>query len=1137
MLASSFLTVMFTSPASGADQQVAWADELDQGEKLEALYEKAFGQGIGQVIEVIPLPTVVNGRLGEEVLTRFRFGEPQAFEMSGAFLLATLEGSLSDQANTDLAELAFHNDWVDAEVLARLGIVAVLDESRLEVVLTVPPRLLPTHVRNPDGLPKEAEGALGPAAISGYLTARARGRFAWHGDADDPPPREGHVDLESALSVHGVVIEGGADLDSTSTELIRRSYSRAIHDDQEHAIRYTAGDFIVPYTGFHDGLALVGFNVARNFALQPYSSYRPAGRFEFLLESRALVRIYLNDVLVDSLNLDAGAHDIRNFPLCQGSNDIRLVILEADGTLRELDFSTAVSADLLARGAHQFSYGLGFIPEAETAAYDWQNPTASLIHRIGVNDTMTLQAYSALNATDQIVGVGQALATRFGNVALDVGVGHTLGSDLLPGARLRYDVMKVEGTSTVVRELNLSVEYRPGELGRFTEFNDETPPMTTTAGFTQVLPGRTRVTLDAMHKFGGTVPWEEPTTRVQLGLHSNLLRQVSASVLGARLRTSGSPTEWRVGVAVSSNLRRTNQSLRGSVDASSLGSLSEVASWTHVTPGAGFGTQSGLVVAKTDETQSVSAHSELSTSRGILGVAHELSGQAWRVDPTSQVTEVSAASSIAFADGVWGLSSPIEGSFVVVGRRARMKGQLLEVNPTEERAAARADRLGAAVLPNLTAYSITPLTLDAPNLPIGSELGPDHFYLLPGYKTGTALVVGNQASILIQGVLLRPDGTPAAFITGQVVNLTEPSAAPAVVFTNGSGRFFVEGLEPGRHELVVLPGETSPFEFTLSQDMEGLQAMGTVTLASKRSIEGFEPSWHVGSQDATGPASEGSPVPPLLEQGLATLPPMPAPIDEVGSVLAEKQAAPVERGQADTRLPNVQGRRDGVSFIEVATAPWPLAIYDLGERTDTGVVGALTFYDATCGPYANDAVVTAWQAWQAVERGVEQMTLGEDQGSVSLSLWSVPSRDYLYVRCLHVDTLALGWWSDQLVKTTVHTQPNRFIVPGRTTISARTVIVLWPSLGGPTAGAASNNLVSPQPLDRTGATHACGCSCSTHRTRCRGSVRSLLALILLAGANSRRRRRWVVVQRQCCGPQITTHPPVALYRPASRTLP
>ena len=73
-----------------------------------------------------------------------------------------------------------------------------------------------------------------------------------------------------------------------------------------------------------------------------------------------------------------------------------------------------------------------------------------------------------------------------------------------------------------------------------------------------------------------------------------------------------------------------------------------------------------------------------------------------------------------------------------------MKGQLLKINPVRNKSAARADLFGAGVLPNLTAYTVTPLTLNAPNLPVGYELGPSTFHLLPGYKTGIALRVGTK---------------------------------------------------------------------------------------------------------------------------------------------------------------------------------------------------------------------------------------------------------------------------------------------------------------------------------------------------------------------------------------------------------
>jgi outer membrane usher protein len=905
-LAACVLAMAKVGTAHAADPPISWTDEPDRVQELERLHDQAFGHGSGQQVQVLPLPSVVNGEVGGELMAKLRFGDPGSFELNRATLLGVLGQSMSEEAMARLTESTRHLDWVSDDVLAESALSVVFDEARLEVLVTVPAELLQVQVRDLSGLPDEARGARGPANVSGFVTARGRGTWRWN--SAERKAADIQVDVESALAVRGVVVEGGMLVDSRAPNFVRRAYTRAVYDDTKHAIRYTAGDFSSPFVALHDSIALMGFGAETNFGLRPYSLYRPVGRFEFLLETRSRVNIYINNVLVDTRDLDAGAHDIRNFPLCQGANNIRLVILDGTGQERELDFSTAVSADLLAKGVHQFSYGVGFPQMADTASYDWDNPTATLVHRLGVTDTLSLQAYGNVNLLDQVVGVGQAFATRYGNLALDVGAGHTKDFDVLPAAKIRYDLVKVQGTSTVVRGVSLSVEYRPETVGRFNKVNNAVSGITSTASISQVLPRNSRVTLDAVHRFGGEIPWSDPATRVQLGVQSAFFKQISATAYAAHVKPHGSTTEWRMGVTLLANFRQSHQRVRASVDATTTGELAQTVSWAHATPRIGSGTQSGVTLSQFDDTQSFFAHSEVATSRGTLGVAHGFSSDGWQVDSNSQFTEITAATSIAFADGLWGMSSPIDGSFVIVGRQERMKGQVLQVNPSQDRSAARADRLGAGVLPNLAAYLVAPLTLDAPNAPLGVEIGDNRLFLLPGYKTGTAVRVGTPASILIQGILHNPDGSPASFLTGQVVNLSEPDTPPALLFTNGTGRFFVEGLVPGDYEIVSLTTEANPLPFTLSPDAEGLQAVGTYTLVSPAVPQVMERGWTAPTPVLADPTEVEVPgLETTLPEVVATLPEVVATLPEVVATLPEVVAT----------LPEV------VALRPVASEPFP----------------------------------------------------------------------------------------------------------------------------------------------------------------------------------------------------------------------
>ena len=66
------------------------------------------------------------------------------------------------------------------------------------------------------------------------------------------------------------------------------------------------------------------------------------------------------------------------FTLSQGANKIQLVILDNSGQVRDLDYSTSVSSELLDLGVHEYGYGSGFLPSGDISIFD-----CKILHNAG----------------------------------------------------------------------------------------------------------------------------------------------------------------------------------------------------------------------------------------------------------------------------------------------------------------------------------------------------------------------------------------------------------------------------------------------------------------------------------------------------------------------------------------------------------------------------------------------------------------------------------------------------------------------------------------------------------------------------------------------------------------------------------
>ncbi|MBI5783357.1 MAG: fimbria/pilus outer membrane usher protein [Gammaproteobacteria bacterium] len=102
--------------------------------------------------------------------------------------------------------------------------------------------------------------------------------------------------------------------------------------------------------------------------------------------------IYVNDRRVQTLQLSSGPYDMTDFPVANGSNNVKLVITDATGRVEVKNFDIVSDANLLAAGLHKFAYNAGAISTTvnREKQYDSDKPVLSAFHRYGLTDSFTL---------------------------------------------------------------------------------------------------------------------------------------------------------------------------------------------------------------------------------------------------------------------------------------------------------------------------------------------------------------------------------------------------------------------------------------------------------------------------------------------------------------------------------------------------------------------------------------------------------------------------------------------------------------------------------------------------------------------------------------------------------------------------
>ena len=718
------------------------------------------------------------------------------------------------------------------EALRQNGLEATFDRQQLQLQIQVPPAQRKTNVFNiKDGnLPPEAKDALEASRVSGYLNLRGGESFVWSGQEETALGRQPlRLDLDGALNLNGWVVEGTAAFSERANPELVRGDLRVVRDAPDQALRYVVGDLAIPITGYQSSRAMGGITVARNFSLQPYRVTRPISQFEFFLERPSRVEVLVNGRIVQTLQLPPGRQDIRDLPLNAGINEVQLIITDDVGRVQRLDFPAAVAGDLLAPGLQQFAYSFGFPSNVENGgrSYDWTQPTLTLSHRWGLSENLTMGGYLQADLKQQLLGFEGIWATSFGNWGWDVALSHDseMGSDY--AARLRYDYSKIGADNPSQRTFRFALEHRGSgfmTVGDLLPRNDYSYDLS--AGYSQRLFWGIGGNLSASYQLGrGSVP---DTYRLNLGLSKSFNNGLGVNLNLSQSRSSTGIEEQQAFLSLFWFLPKQRQSFQATSDIRNTSSPTNRLNWNYSSPLTIGGINASVGVAGNPNDYDLTGRLTYTGYRASIDFSHDFLLPRDGREGLNNTTSVNWGTALVFADGHFGWSRPINNSFALVIRNENFRSQQVGINPNAGGYTARADNLGPAVVPDLQPYQVSTLRIDAPNLPLGYDVGRNVYHLLPSYRSGTLIRVGTEATVFIRGVLVDAKGEPVSLQAGEIVSLSDPNWKQVTLFTNKAGKFALEGFKPGRYELRLFINQQHPIPFEIPSGKAGVYDLGTL---------------------------------------------------------------------------------------------------------------------------------------------------------------------------------------------------------------------------------------------------------------------------------------------------------------------
>jgi outer membrane usher protein len=294
------------------------------------------------------------------------------------------------------------------------------------------------------------------------------------------------------------------------------------------------------------------------------------------------------------------------------------------------------------------------------------------------------------------------------------------------------------------------------------------------------------------------------------------------------------PKEQRVLISLIWVLPQQRQVIQTSAELNNKSSQTLRTSWSASSPNSLEGVNVTLEASSTPSADDLTGRLSYSGYRGNLEFSQDA-----LFNRTGQITHTSRldfGTSLVFADGYFGISRPVTGSFVLAVPHPTLQGRAIGINPSGIGGyAAQIDWAGAAVLPDLSAYQISKLRIDAPSLPVGYDLGSTNYTVLPTYKSGTVIRIGTDATIFLRGTLRNAKDEPLSLQSGEVVSLSDLNWKPLQLFTNKAGKFALTGIKPGRYEIRMYSDPPVVFSINIPEGKTGIYDLGVVRSPSDRS--------------------------------------------------------------------------------------------------------------------------------------------------------------------------------------------------------------------------------------------------------------------------------------------------------------
>lgn len=786
-----------------------------QAQTSDELFKKVFGKASAETKE-----TLIDATLGD-----FFIGEVSVVilgEKITSISSSDLKKILSDKIREErFIQYHLGEGQIDPKLLP---FKITYHPAELRVSIAIPPEELKPSDANiyDDLIPYFSRKAVDPAPFSLGLNYKLEQSFNNKTNQQDAFTAQ----TDAFMNIKKVSFENQMNYSSNRKNQWARQSSRAIYDRPNRMQRFEAGDVSYPIIGYQQALSMGGVSFYRDFSLNPYRQVSPTSSYEFQLNTRSLVKTFVNNILLKTEYMNAGRYSVRDIPLNNGINKIVVEVTDEFGVIKVFNFNDSGSLDLLATGVSRYSLASGYPSTQEEGDRKYGNNQGAFVsgfYQHGLLKHWTASAYAQGNNKYTLLGTNQILSSRFGNWSFDLAQTHNKFNDGYV-SQATYQLNLFGAFWYDSHTFTTKVEYRSPYFSEVGENFRNRFDVTTSVSYSVPLFERFNVALGGNYQ--NPTLADSPRIAYNGSFTTKIVESSSLTVYAGRSKDEFKT--WSSQLYFFFNMTFGESS----TFASAFYEKESDTKRLTVIRDTGKKYNDLKIAASADDNQfskNGSLDLQYNTVLADLGARQEIlknngSSEGYK-------TSLRLLSSFAFVhngdDFAFSIGRPISNSFVIFKPNDDWKGQKFGVQSSSQVNDAGTGIFGESLVSGLTPYQYRRLQLDPSNLDPGYILGQESFVVYPRKNSGHLFVIGKSGLLVLKGHIMDKSKKALALRVGY---WTASNGKSTPFFTDRDGQFFIEGIEALPGTIQIDDPAFLPVHLDLTGKKQGMQEIGNIIL-------------------------------------------------------------------------------------------------------------------------------------------------------------------------------------------------------------------------------------------------------------------------------------------------------------------